>query len=594
MVIISFLFVSVPSEAEEIIHDEQITVTAAATPLTFNNSPRNVIIITRAEIENTPAVDIADLLEYYAGIQITTRGPFGVQADVSTGGSSAEQVLIMIDGFPVNNPQTAHMNLNLPVPLENVERIEILSGGSSKTHGPGAFAGVINIITATGSKTKLQATLGGGENGIVRAGMNARFPLAGSENSLALDFKKSDGYMDNTDFKDITASFKTRFPAADGFFSFFLGHERKEFGANGFYTAAFPAQYEETGNTLAYARGNLQFGKLLISPGLSWQQSEDYFLLERSNPSFYTNEHKSNTLGASLLLSYETALGSLSLGITHNKYSLDSSNLGLRERDEMGFTLEQQLTSGVFRVLAGTALYSYNGDWQLAPGMDFGLDIFEGATLYFSLNRAFRLPTFTELYYTSPANRGNENLQPEAAWTYEGGIKYQSGEFTVNATLSTLNQENGIDWIMTGDTGYWEAVNLPETKRHILTTSLIWNPGGSIINKIESAFTGISTDAPDEKTTSKYFYNYLKHKITLNITGNIGTHAKWALFNRFEDRFQGEQIFITDFILSIPMGVAELSLEAFNLLNAEYYDITSIRQPGRWISFQVTFSVLNQ
>ena len=106
---------------------------------------RSEEVITREDIARRPGRNLADILDDALGVEIMGRSP--AQADIAMRGSSTTQVLILVDGVRVNDPQTEHANLDLAVPLDDVERIEILRGAGSTLYGPDAAGGVVNIIT---------------------------------------------------------------------------------------------------------------------------------------------------------------------------------------------------------------------------------------------------------------------------------------------------------------------------------------------------------------------------------------------------------------------------------------------------------------
>src|SRR5690606_27325750 len=91
---------------------------------------------------------IPDLLQWALGVDLMPRSP--ALADVSLRGSSFEQVLVLVDGVRVSDAQTGHFDLDLAVPLDQVERIEILRGPGSSLHGADAMGGVINVVTRQG------------------------------------------------------------------------------------------------------------------------------------------------------------------------------------------------------------------------------------------------------------------------------------------------------------------------------------------------------------------------------------------------------------------------------------------------------------
>ena len=113
----------------------------------FSESARSLEIITKNEIKYLPVDNINELLQYIGGVDIRRRGPNGVQADLSFRGSTFEQVLVLINGVKVIDPQTGHHVMNLPIDLDIIERIEIVKGPASTLYGSEAVGGLINIIT---------------------------------------------------------------------------------------------------------------------------------------------------------------------------------------------------------------------------------------------------------------------------------------------------------------------------------------------------------------------------------------------------------------------------------------------------------------
>ena len=126
---------------------EEIVVTANRVPRVFSDISRSIVLIDRDDIEKAPVSSIQELLEYAAGIDLRQQGTGGIRADLFIRGASFEQTLVLLDGVKLIDPQTGHHNLDLPVALADVERIEVLKGQGSSIYGPNAFGGIINIIT---------------------------------------------------------------------------------------------------------------------------------------------------------------------------------------------------------------------------------------------------------------------------------------------------------------------------------------------------------------------------------------------------------------------------------------------------------------
>lgn len=140
---------------------EPIVVTAARASTEFSQLLRSLEVIGTEQIENAPAHSVPGLLEDVLDLDVQTRGVYGIQADISIRGGTFEQTLILIDGIKVNDPQTGHHNMDLPLTLMDIERIEVLRGGGSSIYGTSAFGGVVNIITKRPKGKKMR-------NGICR------------------------------------------------------------------------------------------------------------------------------------------------------------------------------------------------------------------------------------------------------------------------------------------------------------------------------------------------------------------------------------------------------------------------------------------
>ena len=142
----------------------EVVVSAQRAPMLSSQLMRSVQVIPRRDIELSPAHDIGSLLQYVGGVDLRRRGSLGAQADIGIRGGTFDQTLILLNGINMTDPQTGHHNLNLPVDLHSIERIEILRGPAARVFGPNAFSGAVNIITREPGQPFFHASLSGGQH----------------------------------------------------------------------------------------------------------------------------------------------------------------------------------------------------------------------------------------------------------------------------------------------------------------------------------------------------------------------------------------------------------------------------------------------
>ncbi|MDX1284205.1 MAG: TonB-dependent receptor plug domain-containing protein, partial [Draconibacterium sp.] len=287
VVVISVLsvvyFLSTPVKTIAVVQDtseikmeydlDEIEVSAQRTPALYSQVARIISVIERKEIDATPAQTIQDLLEYVAGVDVRQRGAEGVQTDISIRGGTFDQTLILLNGINITDPQTGHHNLNLPVSLSQIDRIEILEGPAARVYGPNAFSGAINIITKQKSSNDAEASFSGGSFGYINGNLSASFQTGKMNHMLALNGKRSDGHIDNTDFNEKNGFYSNLFNSQKGNLEFQLGASKKGFGANSFYTPKYPDQYEETKTLFSSIRWESN-GPLNLTPTIYYRRHQ--------------------------------------------------------------------------------------------------------------------------------------------------------------------------------------------------------------------------------------------------------------------------------------------------------------------------------
>jgi len=597
LLIIAPLSISAADEEKILELGEEITVTAGRIPTAFPEVSRGLVVISKAEIEKLPVQNIQDLLEYAASVDLKPRGPNGVQADVSIRGASFEQTLVLINGVKINDPQTGHHNMNIPLTAADIEKVEILKGPGSRLYGPNAFGGVINIITKEADFQDLDLSAVYGSHNFYDLQVSAALPFKSGGTILSAAKSASNGYRNNTDFDISTISFHTDTKPADTKLNLSAGYTDKKFGANSFYTPAFPEQWERT--KTIFARSSLEYKNagFSIKPGISWRHNKDEFLLERGNPDFYRNLHTTDVISLDLQASAATALGITAMGgeVTFDK--IESNNLGNHERSRGGIFVSHQTKIKKLHFSLGTSAYYYTSwGWQLWPGIDGSYELFENSYIYTSASRAFRVPTYTDLYYNSPQNRGNPDLKQEESTSYEVGFRYKRPVMHAEFNFFRRENRNLIDWAFQPQDSIWLAENITKLNTQGIEASITINtpdflsiPG---LNYIHLSYMHLESDKPQTKKISRYVINHLKHQLLFKLNQSLLSKRliqSWIV--RYEDRYKFDPRLLVDARISSKFKQYTLFLDITNVFDIKYKDHDYIPMPGRWIKLGLKYSM---
>ena len=214
---------------------DPLSITASRLDDGFVSETRDIIVLDRQQIAAIPGESVSEILQYLGSVDIRRRGINGIQADYGLRGCSFEQVLVLIDGVRVNDPQTGHHNNDLPVSLSEIEKIEILLGHGSSLYGSNGVGGVIHVITQSPEKTRTRLKLNGGSFKTISGEISQSFNFIGFKNRIHLEKQKSDGYMRNMNYDVTTLSCQVQKKFKNVNIRGRWGSIEKAFGANRFY-----------------------------------------------------------------------------------------------------------------------------------------------------------------------------------------------------------------------------------------------------------------------------------------------------------------------------------------------------------------------
>ena len=582
---------------DKVYETEDVVVTATRIPTSFADINRDITIITSEDIEKMPVQSFPDLLAYIGGVDLKTRGAQGVQADMSIRGSSFEQTLLLIDGVKVNDSQTGHHNFNIPLDLHDIDRIEVLKGGGSSHYGPGALGGVVNIITKSNAEKGLRLGISGGDFEYADLSAVMSYPIGNSGNTLSISRKRSGGYTEATDFETTKFRYAHKYNAYPYETSFSVGYVDKEFGANRFYSDNFPNEWERVKTTLINAGLTRAIGESKIAFKTNWRRHEDDFILDNDNPDWYRNKHTTDTYGTELQAQFKSSLGITAIGGEIANEEIASASLGNHARMRGGVFLEHQITiSDKLTTQVDGFIYKHeNYDWDIYPSLNIGYKITPQSKVYGSISKSYRVPTFTDLYYVSPANVGNPDLVPEESFSYELGYNFSLEYLSGGITGFRREGDNLIDWVRIHPDSAWQVMNVAEVKTTGLEISLRLHPDILLadipVHTVNISYTVLDSDREFGGLESKYGLDLLEHQLLVTVDHALPFKLNQVWKFRYEATCDNSRRLVTDTRIVRRFDRVDYYLELTNIFDYNYHDIGFIPMPGRQVIAGVSYKV---
>jgi iron complex outermembrane receptor protein len=563
---------------------DSITITSARIELPFKENSRTITVISSKDIRESPATNLAELLQQEAGIDVRRQGVNGMQSDLYIRGGSFDQTLLLIDGVKVEDPQTGHHTLNMALPLEVIERVEIIKGPAARIFGQNAFTGAINIVTKSNTDriNSVSYKLGSYEQQQVSGTLGAQ--LSGSTVIGHASVNSSDGYRYNTDFKNQNYFIKGRFKTNANPIEMIGYFTERKFGANQFYNVDAPDQYEETQSSLLGLSTRLKTEKLKITPRAYWKRNQDMYLYIRENPEVYRNLHISNKLGMQVNASYSSSAGISGVGIDVAKVFMTSTNLGERDRVMANLFVEHRfsIANNSLDITPGVSVnYFTDFKFHAFPGVDIGYAINDKLKAYANIGYTYRVPTYTDLYYVGPNDLGNEKLVPEKALSEEIGLKYFGINFNAYVAIFNRSSDNLIDYTRENEDDKWEATNLKSLSSTGAELNLSSQfKSGLFAQNISLGYTYLDENLNDIKAAySKYVVNSLTHHFTATVRSQFMKNLSQSIIYKFAERSSGTSYSVVDVQATLTISDLELSIIGNNIFNAEYNETGLVPMP---------------
>jgi vitamin B12 transporter len=468
--------------------DEGITVTASP------ETTQQMKVVSKEEIENAHAPDLATLLQETLDLGITRYGPYGNQTDINLRGFDAERIAFLIDGVPANSIMSSEFDLSM-IDLNSVERIEVIYGGSdSKYNVTGALGGVINIITVKKQEPGLRVS-GSLSNTAALPGEYYK-PGAGDQDPQWQDLVDAQ----NVAFSLGMGTEKTSWSAG-----LFANRAGNHFLFEDYYGRTLRRESNEVldaGASLSFVRELPDYTKLIASGDIYYGDKN----IPTSGLSSRAENQKDFSTRQNLMLDMPRAFRddlSTEASLTHawhnmdygrasshgqhtvtaiNRWGwyprdwitfriggdyrfsyLDSTDIGRHNRHDGGLylTAEYQPVKEFLVIPSVKTVFSGGGTVVPIPKLGFVWSPSDSLTIKNNYFRSFKLPDFEDLYWVGGGMYGNPDLKPEDGWGADLGAVYTlNDKVTIEAAGFTQWTADSIHWY--SSSGTWRPENVGE------------------------------------------------------------------------------------------------------------------------------------
>ncbi|GGF00848.1 TonB-dependent receptor [Chishuiella changwenlii] len=580
------------------------------TPLSKEN--RNIYVIDKTQLDKLPVRTLQEALQYATGVDLRQRGPFGSQADISMDGGSFEQTLILLNGIKVMDQQTAHNALNLPVPLEAIDRIEVVRGPAARVYGNNSLTGVINIVTHKPKKTGVFAHTYMGTNfekdsedtgkTFTNRGIQFGANLAEDkhQHQLYATHDWGSGYRYNTAFENNKLYYQGNFQFNnENSLAASYGYVKNGFGANGFYAAPGDKDSKEIVETtmVSLQSKHKLSNRLTLAPRVSYRYNFDDYRYFKNNLNSARSKHYSNAIAGEINSTYQLNKGQIGIGAEYRNEQINSTSIKNHTRENVGFYAEYKTDlTDKLNVNVGTYVnYNSQYGWKAFPGIDASYAVTSNLKLVANAGTSQRIPSFNDLYLDQrPGNIGNAEVISEKAFQTEFGFKYNKRNWNFNAYYFYRSITDFIDWVRLTTNEPWQANNFGDLKTHGFNTKVSYQANlaanQSLRFSLSYAYLDPTFSNVDDAYNSKYKIESLKHQIINTIDYQVkNTTVSFA--NRFNTRQSYKSYWITDIRINHSFkNNISIYADAQNIFNTTYNEAGAIPLPSRWLTVGVKFN----
>lgn len=614
-------FVSIAQEpAKEL---NPVTVSASLQPLPVSKTGRNIVSVPGERFQQLPVHSVDELLRYVPGVEVQMRGPQGSQSDIVLRGGTFQQVLVILDGVRLNDPNTGHFNSYIPISPSEIERIEILKGASSAIYGADAVGGVINIITKSfaaknnTSKNEASASIVAGEYSLVNSSLAGYLQKNRTTLAAGVMSKSSDGQPQRGTrgfFNNLSASASVKhFIRNNLSIAFRSAYDSRDFGAQNFYTTfASDTAEEKVTSVWNQARVSLHTGKHHLNLDMGLKFVKDIYAY---NPSSIANNNRSQLLQFTFTDHYKiSADGILTSGLQYQQRGIKSNDRGKHSLPQAAAFVVYHQSLNAFSFSPSLRLdYSERRGTELIPQLNLSYHT-KRFQFRASAGKTIREADFTERFnnynkaLVTGGSVGNPDLVAERSFSYEAGVDYFGGEnLRVSLTAFERRQRDLVDWVTTPYSEMPRKDNLSPAGTFALARNIAevntaglemdvqhhksFGKGRQLLSTLGLLWMDSNTG---DGQPSFYISSHAKFLGNLNLTYsdnrfNAGLTGIFKHRNSMEAPGINAKINRDYFVVNAMGGVwigkkkMNIFVEVDNILDVAYSDLLGSVMPGRWV-----------
>lgn len=585
-------------------------------------------LIDSKKILSTNGDRLPEIIKNYSTVQLKSYGLTPQLQSISLNGLGAQHTLILMDGVRLNSTQNSQVDLSI-IPLENIERIEVLNNGVSSIYGSDAIGGMINIISrnrqliSSGKNYQANVSLSKGSFDTDKYSLNLTRQTNDFNLTLYYNKETSKGnfeyYFDNGNEKILKERENSSYSLFDGGINtqyiidnnnsirYISSYSYQNKNIPGIETGSPPAktvQTDKNWNNILISENSISNSMLLHST-FNFQNN----FMEYKPQLLNNNTYKNITYSAASEIRLKKEFYSLTTGYNYSYSTLTSNNIeNGTQRNQHAVFLSTVLNIGNIKIFP-SARYDHISDIdKQAFTYKFGINYKPLKKTNFGIRanvgKNFRAPSFNDLYWI---NSGNINLKPENSFNIETGLFYHFASFLngkVDVSYIHIDATNKIAWKPQSN-GLWTPENIDESISKNLSFSI------SLSKKV-SSYLNLALDAGtsfiDAKKTKESYtgdaaYNkqfpYVPY-VASNLNLSIEYHSlALNLFyqhtgKRYSDsanKYSLSPVNTVDGNITLTKQIfgikSKLKFEVNNLFNADYQIISGYPMPLR--NFKLTF-----